>query len=193
MLELILMQAVWLVSGILIADFISGLLHWAEDRYGSPDWPIVGEAIRETIGHHTRPMRITERTFWELNGRVLIIAAGLGIVFAGIGMPLTMIISAALFGGFSNQIHCWSHTPPARLPRLVRYAQRSGVFLSFEHHAGHHRGLKNTRYCVVTNWFNPLLDRIRFWSGLEALLRRLFQLNVRLDPSINERHLSAER
>jgi ubiquitin-conjugating enzyme E2 variant len=41
-------------------------------------------------------------------------------------------------------------------------------------HAGHHCGDKNTDYCVVTPFANPLLDRIGFWRGLERVLVPLF-------------------
>ncbi len=32
---------------ILAVDFGSGLLHWLEDSYGHPHWPITGEWITE--------------------------------------------------------------------------------------------------------------------------------------------------
>ena len=39
---------------------------------------------------------------------------------------------------------------------------------------GHHSGEKNTRYCVVTPFVNPVLDRLGFWRGLERVLVPLF-------------------
>lgn len=179
----ILIFAAQFLFGILLADFISGVLHWAEDRYGEPDWPLVGEAIRETIGHHTTPMAITGKTFLQLNGRVLLIACVLGLLFLLAGLPATTVFAAFLFGGFSNQIHCWAHMRPKALPGLVRLVQWTGLFQPFLHHAGHHRGDKDTRYCVVTSWLNPLLDRLHFWTRLEGVIFRLTGLVVRHEPS----------
>jgi hypothetical protein len=34
----------------------------------------------------------------------------------------------------------------------------------------HHRGEKNSYYCVMTNILNPVLEKIGFWAGLEHLI-----------------------
>jgi len=37
----------WVIFAILLADLISGIFHWWEDRYGNPNWPIIGKYIVE--------------------------------------------------------------------------------------------------------------------------------------------------
>ena len=51
----------WLVLGqavgvYLLVDFISGIIHWSEDRYGSETTPLIGNAIRKNILRMAFPM-----------------------------------------------------------------------------------------------------------------------------------------
>ena len=39
-----------------------------------------------------------------------------------------------------------------------------------EMHNKHHQGERNTNYCVMSNFLNPLLDKAQFWRRLEALI-----------------------
>ena len=53
-----------------------------------------------------------------------------------------------------------------------------------QHHARHHTDPKNSHYCTITNWLNPVLDGLRFWDGLEWLLARTIRLERREDTSV---------
>lgn len=170
-----------ILGGILLADFISGILHWAEDRYGEKDWPLVGKAIEEAEGHHRTPMRILTRTFYERNARVMVIAFGFGILFyLTIGLN-AFTISTLLFGAFSNEIHACAHRGPDRNSRLIRWIQKTGFFQTHFHHAAHHRCGKDTHYCVMTNYLNPVLERINFWRRFEWLIRNVTGLKTRAE------------
>ena len=61
----------------LLVDFISGILHWSEDRYGSETTPLIGNAIKKNILHHHRPRHITRITLWEAMGTTAFIALGI--------------------------------------------------------------------------------------------------------------------
>lgn len=64
--------------------------------------------------------------------------------------------------------------------RFIRFFQSFGLFLSPEHHAIHHKQPYTQRYCVVTNYFNPILHAIHFWNALEWIVWAL--IGVKPNP-----------
>src|SRR5437764_5017775 len=68
------MQSPWLaltafMVGFVLADFVSGFVHWAADTWGTPEWPIIGKAlIRPFREHHVDQKEITRHDFIETNG-----------------------------------------------------------------------------------------------------------------------------
>lgn len=52
-------------GAVLLADFVSGFVHWAEDAYARKDTPIVGKWIGEAnIEHHIKPRAFVTRGWW---------------------------------------------------------------------------------------------------------------------------------
>ena len=54
------------------------------------------------------------------------------------------------------------------------------------HHAHHHRGLRNSHYCSITNWVNPILDRSGFWRGLEFCIYKMTGVLPRVEVTQNQ-------
>ncbi len=48
--------------------------------------------------------------------------------------------------------------------------QKLKIVQTPSHHNQHHRKGKDTHYCVLTDFLNPILDRFHFWRGLEKLV-----------------------
>ncbi len=175
--SLLVVPAVALVS-YLSADLASGFVHWLADSYGSPTTPLLGpKFVTPFREHHADPLAITRHDFLEANGDncgishvVLVPAYFLLPVesdpWAAAGGLYVLLL--AWFVLLTSLAHGWAHT--AVPPRAVRALQRAGLLLSREHHQQHHVGDHATHYCITSGWLNPLLDKLRFFRGLERAL-----------------------
>lgn len=182
-----LKSAASILGGLFLADFISGLIHWFEDRYGNPKWPVLGHTIRANQEHHFRPRAFLEGSFLSRNREVFVIGA---LFLAGFWVTGTLNLftgSAVLFGMFANEFHRAAHRSPKENGRLITALQKTGLAQSFQHHAAHHRRGKDTHYCVVTNYTNPILERVGFFPALERIVKATTGRVPRLDESVNAR------
>lgn len=162
--------------GYVVADFVSGLIHWAFDRMGSEDTPVLGHAfIHPFRYHHVDPKDMMSGDFISTNGKnsvgcVPILVAGLFIPTApGNGWAvfgLSTLVSFVLAVWMTNQFHKWAHLD-APGP-VIRTLQRLHLVLTPEHHDDHHQAPFKANYCITSGWCNPLLERLRFFHRLEA-------------------------
>ncbi len=168
---------------ILAVDFGSGLLHWLEDSYGQPHWPITGKWITApNILHHHAPNAFTKNSWLHSAAVLLVIGAVITGVAWLVGMLTWQFLLFVAIGVNANEIHKWNHLPRKRRGKLVVALQDARLLQSAKHHGKHHVGSKDTHYCVVTNLLNPVFDTIQFWYGLEWVIERL--LGVPKRPSL---------
>jgi hypothetical protein len=171
------MIALELVAVLLLVDFVSGVVHWAEDSYCTESTPVIGRwVVVPNLLHHRNGCAFIAKSWiassWDLAAAGMVIVA-----VAGLAGALTWhVVLFALLGANANQIHKWNHMPRSSVPPAIRVLQRLHVLQSARHHAQHHRGGKNSHYCVITGMLNPLLDRIGFWRKLEKLLEPVLGL-----------------
>lgn len=154
----------------LLADFISGVIHWLQDTYGAPGifWGLLDKyVIIRNIDHHREPFRIAYNGYWQTNTVSIIVAASVAAVLAVLHLGTWQLYVVTAFGSQFNQIHAWAHSP--RPPRVVRWLQAVGIFQSSWHHGVHHRRPYDVNYCIVSSYLNPILDKLKFWRGLEWL------------------------
>ena len=167
-------------GGVAAVDLVTGMVHWACDRFGDADTPVVGPLlIRAFRDHHADPEAMLRHDWIETNGEASLSAA-LVLVTLELSAPFarsnpsvflwTLVWTMAALGAWANQVHKWAHLP--RAPRSVRTLQSLGLALHPDHHACHHRATHDSGYCISTGWMNPVLDRLGFWSRLERSLRR---------------------
>ncbi|MBX5481147.1 MAG: fatty acid desaturase family protein [Myxococcaceae bacterium] len=166
-------------AGYVVSDFVSGLVHWTFDTWGSNDSFIVGKAfIHHFRMHHFDPKDITRHGFVATNGNNCL--ATLPALAAALFIPLeapwasaavAFVVSLCLGVFMTNQFHKWAHADA--VGPFVAFLQASGLALGREHHDIHHRAPFDTHYCITTGWLNRPLMAIGFFRGMERLISRI--------------------
>jgi hypothetical protein len=175
------------LAAVLLADFISGVVHWIADTWGSETMPILGRRfLRPFRIHHINPADFLRRDFIDCNGDLAMLA--LPFLLCAFLIPMSSEIgrlAAVFLVAYSaaalptNQVHQWAHMndPPAP----VRWLQRWGLILSHEQHQRHHVAPHALNYCITTGWCNPALTAISFFAALEWIISRLTGATPRRD------------
>jgi len=168
------------IAGYLVADLVSGIVHFLADNFGSEDTPFFGPGfIRPFRDHHVNPRGIVSHGFVAANGNNALVSIPI-LAPAALLLPVSESATAHLLGSFilfmmlavfvTNQFHKWAHMEVP--PRFVRTLQSAGLILSREHHDVHHTTPHNAHYCITLGIWDPLLERTRFFHRLERGLRR---------------------
>ena len=173
------------------ADFMSGLVHWLADTWGSEELPIVGPRfLRPFRVHHVTPTSFVECGFMDTNGDTALI--GIPFLLSIYLCPLdvmwgywsaSFMLAFCVFALPTNQIHQWAHMPNP--PILVRFFQRMGLILAASNHQHHHSGAHMGNYCITSGCCNPLLERISFFRKLEQIILRVTGCKPRADERSN--------
>ena len=157
-----------ILAGVLLADFLSGVIHWIQDRYAKPSWPLVGAAVTDAHDHHAKPHKFLERSFLRRNSAVGVIVLIIGLLVALCGGLNTMTVTALIVGALSNEIHGFTHR--RHVSGWVEILQYFGLIQTQDHHRRHHYGDEGGAYCVITAWLNPALDHLHIWQIMEAAI-----------------------
>lgn len=157
---------------VLLADLVSGVVHWAEDAYARPGTPLLGRLARDNLRHHWRPREFLGKSWLASSWDLLLGGAVVAAAAAALGVLTWHVVLFALLVANANQIHKWAHMNRAELPRLVHWLQRAHLLQTPRHHGRHHAGTRTTHYCVITNFLNPLLEEVQLWSRLERAIER---------------------
>ncbi len=188
-LLLIVLRIAWRVAlCFLIADLIVGVVHWLEDSYGSPTWPIIGAAIiAPNLLHHAQPRAFLSKSWWQgadlqaiLGGVVLGIAALCGWFTVEFLLIVVLAVNA-------NEFHRWAHRTRAENGRLISFLQDWKLIQGRAHHGRHHGGQRDSHYCAITAWVDPLLERLQLWHALEVLIFAISGVRRRIDPVVAAR------
>jgi len=159
-----------ILVSLLIADFITGLMHWAEDTWLRPGKSALLDRfiVNDNIDHHRYPGKIRAGAYWATNRVCIVLALVTGALLAIVHVHMWEPYFVLALLSQSNQIHLWAHS--SRPPLPVKMLQRAGLLQSTAHHAEHHKRPYASRFCTMTAFLNPVLDRIQFWRGLEAIV-----------------------
>lgn len=177
-LETALPVAAGLFAGILSADLVTGVVHWACDTWGDEETPLVGASLIYSFReHHRDPKAMLNHDWVEVSGHAALAVAGafgaLLLIDLRLGIRPTPTAHAWLwsmlcFSAITNQLHYWAHQD--RPPSAVRVLQRARIILTPGLHADHHRAPHTNGYCITTGWLNGTLDALHFWRGLERII-----------------------
>ena len=172
--------ALSLLAGYVLADAISGLVHWFADSYAGEETFLLGpNFVKPFRDHHVDPKDIARHGFAETNGNNCIVSVWVLMwaypgrdVTPGDGMDVFMLGLAlfSMLGVFgTNQFHKWAHSE--EVPGFVRWLQRMHIILPPDHHQIHHTWPHHTYFCITTGWLNWPLDKLRVFRIFEWALR----------------------
>jgi len=172
------------LPGYVLADFVSGFVHFLGDTFGSERTFLIGKTLvypfRE---HHTNQLAITQHNFFVTNGNNSLISLPVMLFMhlilfthAQTNFTLAFIFALLFFLIVSifatNQIHKWAHMQ--KPPLLVKLLQNMHLILNPKHHAIHHVAPYTTYFCITKGWLNPIIEKLRIFKGI----RRIFGIKT---------------
>lgn len=153
--------------GWIIADLVGGVVHWVEDRLLTEHTPFLGQVSLDNQLHHREPMAFTAGSAIERSANTVLLSFAIGAVWLAVFGWSVALVFAIIGGSVTNEVHAKAHQ---RTTGWLRVFQDTGIIQSTRHHTVHHRPPQMVRYCILTDWCNPILDALDFWGRLERLL-----------------------
>ncbi|MBY0494002.1 MAG: fatty acid desaturase family protein [Cyanobacteria bacterium] len=166
-----------LSAGYVMADLLTGFVHWFCDTFFDETTPLIGPALIAPFReHHRDPLLMTQHGFLELTGSSFRGLAPLLMLIVWMGQPLPVHVNAFVFAlatgaVCTNLLHRWAHEPAP--PAFARVLQSTGLVLTPVRHARHHAPPYAAGYCVTSGWLNPICERLQIWSRAEAVFTAL--------------------
>lgn len=180
--------------GYLVADVVSGVLHWSVDNYGNGDTPVWGPVIEAFQGHHASPWTITYRPFannvHKIAYAVLPLLTLLRVVNpgpAGVAFGTVFLVGSLM----SNEFHKYAHLMEPPFP--VSFLQKIGVVLNRKEHGKHHSEPFERKYCIVSGLCNAPLDHFQVFRYMERVVYHLNGVEPiawKLEPSLKAEALA---
>lgn len=170
------MIAVQVAVGVVVADVVSGLVHWFEDAYVHARMPWLGRLLARVAEdnrlHHHKPRAFLAKSWWQSSWDLVLLST-LVLLVAWWGQWLNAGVWVfAILTANANQLHKWTHQNRQEKGWLVHTLQQWRIIQTPRAHGKHHSGTKDSHYCVITNFINPVLETLRVWKGLEWLIWR---------------------
>lgn len=173
------------LATVFVAEFVAGLVHWFEDAYIRDHTPLIGRFIgRPNTIHHHYPRYMTRHSWWQSSWDLALLATILLVGAWGCGWLTWYVCLFAILAANANEFHKWEHRTRKENGRLISFLQDIKILQTARHHALHHTDPKDSHYCTITNYLNPVLDTLRFWDGFEWLLAKTIGLHRQPDTSV---------
>jgi ubiquitin-conjugating enzyme E2 variant len=148
-----------LLLGWFLADLWSGIFHAVGDSKTLGNSKLVKIIVSNNESHHEKPLAIVDQDFVPRN-----ITSWIGTLLIAIPwfwfFGPSWVLAGMIAGGLMvSEVHRWAHAP-SKTPNWAKYVQRTGLFQSPKHHSLHHRPPHSVRFCLLTDYVNPILDRM---------------------------------
>lgn len=182
-----------LILAFLVADFLSGIVHWFQDNYLDycVDIPFLSVIAKENEMHHYYPRTMLLYPFWEtIWHSCYVVIVGVAVFYFTLPPRAWKTYAVFLYtlifvSIFSNLMHKYSHMRPCETNVLIRFCQAVGLLQSHEYHSVHHK-TSDRRFCVISQYVNPFLDALHFWSGVEYCIFLLTGKRPNRKPTYDE-------
>ena len=165
-----------IIIGFVLVDIFSGAIHWFEDTYLDycVDIPLISELAKDNELHHYFPRTMVAFTYFGNMRNTLIIFVIilliLYLVFRKSFFKYPFFMASFIFWGSTvNLFHRFSHMRECENHFIITYLQKTGILCSHKHHSMHHQTV-DSKYCVLSEYTNYLLDSIHFWRVLEYIV-----------------------
>jgi plasmanylethanolamine desaturase len=184
-MNIILSSSLEFIGTVFAAEFIAGCVHWLEDAYVRENTPLIGKFVgRPNTIHHHFPRYMTRKSWWQSSWDLVLLSVIPVLVAWKMNCLTWPVWLFAALSANANEFHKWSHRTRKENGRVISFLQDIKILQTAKHHARHHTDPKNSHYCTITNFLNPVLDRVNFWNGLEWLLAKTIQLKRQPDTSV---------
>ncbi len=177
------LEPLWFVLQLfllwLAADFITGVVHWWQDAYGNPKWPIIGKFVIEpNLIHHQNPRHMLQGNYWYRVNTSVFTAVILSVTFWLLGWHSWQMVVCLMFCSQGNEIHAMGHRTDKENGKFICALQKIGIIQTRRTHGWHHKAPYDTNFCVMTEFLNPALNWIGFWNKVEWSLQKFFKIKV---------------
>jgi ubiquitin-conjugating enzyme E2 variant len=169
------MILIQILALILLADLITGVFHWLQDAYGNPNWRFLGKwFIIPNIDHHKHPRRFLAKSMFGRIVSTLVVSFFLLLIYHLLFGICWQAVICVGYGTLANEIHAIAHRTDKENGKIICFLQDLGIIQSRKMHGLHHTSPYDINYCVMTNFLNPILNKIKFWHKLELLIYMVF-------------------
>lgn len=160
----------WVLVCVVVADFATGFFHWFEDTWVTPKTPLIGKSIGEpNVEHHRQPNLMGMMGTWITRNLISVILCLVAVfIFWLCNILCWQLVLVAMLASLGNEVHQWNHMAKPK-NAVTAFLQDSAIIQTRQQHALHHKKPYDRYYCTLTNFTNAVLERIRFWRGLEKL------------------------
>lgn len=190
-MQQLLFGGLWTITQVFLlwlgADFITGIVHWWQDTYGNPTWPILGKyVIAPNLRHHDDPRGMLKVSYWARMNTSLFAAGGIIGLLILCDISSWQAIVLIVFASQGNEIHAMGHRTNKENGLLVVWLQTIGIIQTRKTHGWHHKAPYDTNFFVMTEYLNPFFNKIKFFERLERLIQTVFRIKPLRGTSIRD-------